>query len=105
MSDDAKKAIPDVSEHLRPVLAHLLASGARIGATGRVWSRNCRMWVYVDVGLDCESLQQRFALPACVVIHDHIGTHDGSERGLDCEEHHDAVMGIHPRFNPARVTG
>jgi hypothetical protein len=89
---------PEVCEHLRPLLQYLVSQGGKITFAGQPWSHNCRMWVYFDAVLDCESLQQRFALPATVTLHDHRGTHDGAERGLVCEEHHDALMGIHPEY-------
>jgi len=46
--------------------------------------------------LDCEGLIAALKLEACVQIHDHRGTHDGSERGLVCNIHNDGLMGPHP---------
>jgi hypothetical protein len=31
-----------------------------------------------------------------IQLHDHRGTHDGSERGIVCTMHNDAIMGPHP---------
>jgi hypothetical protein len=88
----------NVCEHLRPLLQDLLSQGAKITFAGQAWGHDCRVWVYFDAVLDCEALHQRFALPAAVIIHDHRGTHDGAERGLVCQEHHDALIGIHPDY-------
>jgi hypothetical protein len=46
--------------------------------------------------LDVESIRARLKLPEVVEVHTHRGTHDGSEHGLYCSEHHDALMGMHP---------
>lgn len=64
-------------------------------SSGQPWSQNCHVWVYFDALLDCERLIQGLGLDPCVEIHDHRGTHDGSERGLVCTIHHDGVMGPH----------
>ena len=92
------KDIPKVCPHLQPVAEYLATTGVRVVSAGQAWSSNCRLWVYYDVVLDCESLISRFRLPSIVTIHDHRGTHDGAERGLQCSEHHDALMGIHPEY-------
>ena len=63
---------------------------------GRPWSENCHIWVFYDAVLDCEGLMAALGLHACVRLRDHRGTHDGSERGLVCDLHHDAIMGRHP---------
>ena len=103
MEGEAK--LPAVCEHLRPVVEHIVRQGGTIVFAGQPWSRNCRLWVYFDVLLDCASLVARFELAACVEVHDHLGTHDGAERGLVCTEHHDAVMGPHPTLSHARTVG
>ena len=84
---------PTVCDHLQPLLNHLLASGAKITFAGQAWSRNCRMWVYFDRILDLPALEKQFPLPPCVSRHSHRGTHEGSETGLVCHEHHDALIG------------
>jgi hypothetical protein len=89
---------PRVCEHLQAVADHLCAHGGRVVFAGQAWSSNCRLWVYYDVVLDCESLIKRFDLPEIITIHDHRGTHDGAERGLECNECHDGLMGIHPEY-------
>jgi hypothetical protein len=91
-------AIPALCEHIRPLAEHLVSLGAKATYAGTPWSRNCRTWVYFDRVIDCEALLAQFKPPACVTLHDHRGTHDGSERGLQCGEHHDAVMGRHPQL-------
>jgi hypothetical protein len=75
---------------------HCRQAGGIVTYVGQPWSSNCRVWVYFDALLDAEALKRRFALPECVHVHTHRGTHDGSEHGLVCEEHHDGVMGRHP---------
>lgn len=86
-----------ICEHLQPVLDDLLKQGAKISSAGVAWSQNCRTWVYLaDVLLDVDSLRQRLNLPAEIEVHTHRGTHDGSEHGLYCSAHHDAIMGRHP---------
>lgn len=82
-------------EHLAPILADLVRQGAKATFAGQAWSHNCRMWVYLDCKIDADALRVRFNAPPCVTVHIHRGTHDGSEHGLVCNEHHDAIMGIH----------
>jgi hypothetical protein len=55
------------------------------------------MWVYFDRVLDLDELQTHFPPASCVVRHSHRGTHEGSETGLVCREHHDAVMGLYDK--------
>jgi hypothetical protein len=85
-----------ICEHLAPVQQALVADGAKIQYCGQPWSANCHVWVYFDRVLDCEGLMIAHALPGCVGVHDHSGTHDGSERGLVCNEHMDGLMGRYP---------
>jgi hypothetical protein len=83
-------------EHLTPVAQHMLGQGANLVSCGQPWSTNCHIWAYFDALLDCERLIKGLSLDPCVIIHDHRGTHDGSERGLVCNIHKDGVMGLHP---------
>ena len=83
-------------EHLADTLQYILDRGAQISSCGQAWSENCHIWVYFDTLLDCDSLIKGLSLDPCVQIHDHRGTHEGSERGLECTIHHDALMGPHP---------
>jgi len=85
-----------VCEHLRQAESYIRDKGGRVVSVGRPWSANCRTWVYFDTMLDPESLIAALQLAACVEVHDHRGTHDGSERGIVCTIHHDGVMGPHP---------
>ena len=97
-----------VCEHLRPVETYIREQGGRVTYVGSPWSRNCRNWVYFEgVVLDGESLRRRFGLPDFIVVHAHLGTHDGHEQGLVCEQHHDALIGPHPQMaSPgAKVVG
>jgi hypothetical protein len=102
---DALFADTGICEHLRPVQEHIRAQGGRITFAGQAWSSNCRRWVYFDMILDAASLKKRFALPDIVTVHEHVGTHDGAEQGLVCNEHQDAVMGPHPSMSGAKVVG
>ena len=92
-------------EHLQAAEKYVRDQGGRIVSAGRPWSANCRMWVYFDTILDSESLIQALGLDTCVQVHDHRGTHDGSERGIVCTIHHDGIMGPHPAdASPAAKT-
>ena len=82
--------------HLDRAFNRLLDRGARLVYCGQPWSQNCHLWVYFDGVLECEGLMRALKLDPCVQIHDHRGTHDGSERGLVCTIHRDAVIGVHP---------
>jgi hypothetical protein len=83
-------------EHLGPLERYVRDHGAKLVSCCRPWSENCHIWAYFDALLDCERLIEALGLDPCVKIHDHRGTHDGSERGLICEIHNDGVMGLHP---------
>ena len=98
----------DVCEHLQAVKDYLLANGGTVYSVGSPWSRNCRRWMYfANIVIDADALRKRFALPDFIVTHTHLGTHDGHEQGLVCEQHHDALMGPHPKMAPveAKVVG
>jgi hypothetical protein len=87
----------DICPHLRPVLDYIVEQGIEVHYVGTPWSRNCRTWVYfTGVVLDPVALIARFNLPDVVRAHVHRGTHDGAEQGIECTEHHDALMGGHP---------
>ncbi len=95
-----------ICEHLAPVERLLRDRGDEPYSCGRPWSDNCHLWTFFDGVLDCEQLIRTLQLDPCVRIHDHRGTHDGSERGLVCTLHHDAVIGRHPLDagpNPKRL--
>jgi len=83
-------------EHLRAAEKYVRDQGGRVVSTGQPWSANCHVWVYFDVLLDCDRLIKGMALASCVQVHDHRGTHDGSERGIVCTIHNDGIMGPHP---------
>ncbi len=85
-----------VCEHLIALEREILAHGIAETYRGQAWSQNCREWVYVDCVLDVASLRARFTFDPCVEDHEHRGTHDGSEAGLVCSLHQDAIMGLHP---------
>lgn len=103
---DALFAHTGVCEHLLPVEQYIRAQGGRITFVGQAWSNNCRTWVYFDdVILDPQALRKRFNLPDFVVAHSHLGTHDGAEQGLVCNEHHDGLMGPHPSMRMLKIVG
>lgn len=82
-----------VCEHLRPLEAALLASGAEVTYRGQAWSKTCREWVYFDVILDAAAIRRQFQLPPCVQLHENKDPRSGLERGFACETCKDAVMG------------
>ena len=86
-----------VCEHLRPLESALLAAGMEETFRGQAWSTNCREWVYFRCVLNRRSLRDRFALPACVIDHEHLGTHDGMEAGFVWRGCNDGIMGSHPK--------
>ena len=83
-------------EHLRPLEEELLARRVPETFRGQPWSDNCHEWVYFACVLDLASLRARLHLAPVVADHVHRGTHDGAEAGFVCQEHHDAIMGLHP---------
>jgi len=84
-------------EHLLELEQAIIQAGFKETFRGRVWTRNCREWVYFDCYLPLDTIPQKFSLAPCVQVHQHRGTHDGQEAGFVCQEHHDAIMGHHPQ--------
>ena len=92
-------------EHLQAAEKYIREQGGRVVSSGRPWSANCHVWIFFDAILDCDRLVQGLGLASCVQVHDHRGTHDGSERGIVCTVHHDGIMGPHPAdASPAAKT-
>jgi hypothetical protein len=92
-------------EHLLAAEKYVRDQGGRVVSAGKPWSDNCHIWVYFDTILDADRLIKGLGLDACVQVHDHRGTHDGSERGIVCTVHHDGIMGPHPAdASPAAKT-
>ena len=89
--------------HLSELERALLDAGVPETSRGQAWSENCREWVYFDCILDLIRLRARFGLPDVVRDHDHVGTHDGCERGFDCTECRDGIMGRHPIHGPSTL--
>ena len=83
-----------VCQHLLELESVLVQSGIAVTFRGQAWSRNCREWVYFDCFLNTSLIRQEFHLAACVRDHTHRGTHEGSEHGLVCTEHQDALVGL-----------
>lgn len=83
---------------LEPVYKYILESRAKITHAGQVWSKNCRIWIYFDSLIDCDSLRQKFNLNETITTHVFCDNWQGSEKGFVCSVHHDALMGIHPNI-------
>ena len=83
-------------EHLAPIDADLHDQGLVETFRGQAWSNNCREWVYFDAVLDLDAIRARHAIAPCVQEHVNLDTHNGTERGLVCQVHHDGVMGLLP---------
>lgn len=85
-----------VCEHLRALEDHLRGKGVQVTFAGQAWSSNCRHWVYFDAVLDCDALRKEFGLAGCVTVHQNDDPRSGTEKGLVCDVHHDAIMGRLP---------
>ena len=83
-------------DHLIKLEQALIDAGVEETYRGQPWSKNCREWVYFNGVLPLDEIRARFELAECVEDHEHWGTHSGSESGLVCRVHHDAIMGLHP---------
>jgi hypothetical protein len=57
------------------------------------------------VVLDVESLRERLGLDASLEVHTATDPRAGTEHGLVCREHQDAVMGLLVGTAAARVVG
>jgi hypothetical protein len=84
-----------ICDHLRPLEDELKKAGVKETYRGQAWSRNCREWVYFDCYLDTAAIQKRLALPAVIESHVNDDPRSGQERGLVCNEHHDAIIGLY----------
>ena len=51
-------------------------------------------WVYFECYIDLAAVRTKFALDPCVRDYVRRGTHEGSEKGLYCEQCHDGVTGL-----------
>ncbi len=92
----------EVCEHLAPLERYILSTGEQEIFRGKAWSDKSRIWVYFDVVLNVDALRENLALADCVKVHEHVGTHNGTELGLVCEIHNDGIMGANPKFSLAR---
>jgi hypothetical protein len=91
-----------VCEHLALLEEAIISNGIKETYRGAAWSKNCREWVYFECTLNTDSLKEKFTFPSCVEVHEHRGTHDGSEKGFVCNTCHDGVMGYHPLDNKGK---
>jgi hypothetical protein len=80
-------------EHLQPLEAELKEAGIPETFRGQAWSHNCREWVYFDCHIDVASIRRRMNIARCVIDHKNTDSHSGTEQGLVCQEHHDAIVG------------
>jgi hypothetical protein len=48
-------------EHLRLLEQAMIAAGIQETARGKVWSDNCREWVYFNCIIDTEAVRRRIA--------------------------------------------
>ena len=92
-----------VCKHLIKLEKELLAKGIKETHRGKVWTKNCREWVYFDCYLNLASIRKRLCLDECVKDHIHFGTHDGTEAGFVCNIHKDAIMGFHKIFSKNKL--
>ncbi|MBN2355902.1 hypothetical protein JXO59_07300 [candidate division KSB1 bacterium] len=83
-----------ICEHLASLEKAIIDSGAHETYRSSPWTKNCREWVYYDVVLDIDSIQERFDLPDCVQVHENMDPKSGMEKGFYCSQCHDAVMGL-----------
>ncbi|HVF18095.1 MAG TPA: hypothetical protein VNA21_14340 [Steroidobacteraceae bacterium] len=83
-----------VCDHLAALETALIEAAVPVTFRGAPWSNNCREWVYFSAQLDTASLQERFKFADCVSIHINTDSKSGRERGFECTQCHDAVMGL-----------
>lgn len=93
---------PTLCVHLEPIRLRLLGLGASQSAILKIWSGANNFAVF-DAILDRPAIRAALPLPACVIDHDHLGTHDGSESGFACTLCRDGVVGLHPQRAPANA--
>ena len=84
-----------ICRHLRTLEAELVDRGIPETFRGQAWTENCREWVYYNCYLDTQKLLQRLPLSSCVIECVNDDVRSGTERGLYCTEHHDAIVGLY----------
>jgi hypothetical protein len=82
-----------VCKHLAALEQALIRRGVKVTFRGAAWSKNCREWAYFDVRLDIAAIQERFAFPGCVQVHENKDPRSGRERGFVCDSCNDGLMG------------
>ncbi len=92
-----------VCEHLIKLEQELIERGIAVISRGQAWTDNCREWVYFDCYLNIPVIRKKIIFDSCVMDHEHLGSHDGSEAGLVCSVHHDAIMGVHKKDSAGRI--
>jgi hypothetical protein len=81
-------------EHLAQLEAELIARDIPVTFRGQSWSTKCREWVYFTCYLDLAEIRKRLSFAPCVLDHVNADPRSGEERGLVCDEHNDAIMGM-----------
>ncbi len=82
-----------VCPHLSALETELLNAGIKETFRGAAWSKNCREWVYFDIVLDTTAIAARMNFASCVRVHENLDPKSGTERGFECTECQDAIMG------------
>jgi hypothetical protein len=81
-----------VCEHLRPLEERIIARGFVESQRGRPRSTTCREWVTYNCDARVIAKLEGMNIPACVKHYEQSYAHRGSESGLLCDEHSDALI-------------
>ena len=81
-----------ICDHLRPLEERILSRGFVESERGSPWSRDCREWVTYNCDVRVIAKLEGVDIPACVKHYENSDIHFGSETGLVCHEHHDALI-------------
>ena len=94
---------PALCEHLQPVQGYLRSQSVAVeGPIKDSWYSYFRTVMRVDVVLDGPALRKKLKLSRTVRKYDEFDIKTGGEYGFYCEEHKDALIGIHPRFSSGK---
>jgi len=80
--------------HLKALEEEIISTGIKETYRGSPWTNNCREWVYFDIVFDTDAIASRLDFDPCVRVHENLDERSGTERGFECSECHDAVMGL-----------
>lgn len=87
--------------HLKPLEDYLKSLDIKETYRDKVWSKNCREWIYFDAVLKPQKLKAKFHFDDTIYVHDYQDIKVGSELGLVCDTCKDAIMGLHPNSSYA----